>query len=52
MSIERAIASRKEQLSAMARVLKERKKDRQNTKDLERRIELVEAEIKKLGGEV
>ena len=54
MSYERAIETRKEQIVGMTKVLKELKKERKDTTEVERRIELVKTEIKKLeqGGEI
>ena len=50
MSIERAIETRKEQIVNMTKVLKDLKKEKKNTTEVERRIEMVETEIKKLEG--
>ena len=54
MSYERAIETRKEQIIGMTKVLKELKKEKKDTTEVERRIKLVETEIKKLelGGKI
>ena len=50
MSYERAIETRKEQIVGMTKVLKELKTQKRDTTEVERRIELVKTEIKKLEG--